>query len=373
MNLGLTNVFLPLFSFGVAIAFLGAIKLPLAQRLTLNDAQIARFFILAPLANVIGTFIAGYWLVGLSYQLVIVGGFILILFALILIAQFKQSLLLMLAILSLGLGGSFLNLGSNALLAVLVPDNPASITNFAHACFGVGALILPIILTYLLRRFPWRYAISGITLFLILPTIPALISTYPSSVMPDTGEIGLDLILHPTMILAMLVAFFYVGIESAIAIWTTTYLRYIGWETLTASSLISLFWLGLMGGRIITGLVVNSANSEVILQGSILLTIITFMIMTRFLFRGLSIAAILVLGISFAPIFPTLTGWLFVQFDANLSGTIYALISGTAMMGSSLIPFIVGSISEKFSIIRGFQLLLIPSSCLFVLSWVMVR
>jgi fucose permease len=95
--------------------------------------------------------------------------------------------------------------------------------------------------------------------------------------------------------------------------------------------------------------------------------------MTQFLNQRSSVAYILILGFSCASIFPTLTGWLFVRFDANLSGTIYALISGTGMIGSSLFPYIVGHISEQFSIIRGFQLLVIPSSFLLALSWAMVR
>ncbi len=369
MNLGLINVFLPLFSFGMTVAFLGAIKLRLAQRLHLNDAQIASFVSLAPLSNVVGTLVGGYWLVGISYQLVIIGGFFSSIISTLLFSQVKTSFLLVVAVIALGLGGSWLNLGSNALLAALVPNNLASITNLAHACFGIGALILPLFLSALLRRLSWRYALGVFTIVLILLTLPALLSSYPESGGIIIKENSPNLLTNPIIELAMLASLCYVGIESSLGIWTTTYLRYLGWEELTASSLVSLFWFGLTGGRLMAGFWITSENSLAAIQGSMIVILITLTIMTLFLKRWLSIVGIITLGLACALIFPTLVGWLFSQFDPRLSGTIYALISGTGMIGSALFPFILGKISNQFSIIRAIQLLLIPGSCLLAISF----
>lgn len=369
MSLAFINIFLALFIFGVVVAFLGTTKLYIAQKLFLNDASMALLISLNQFSNLLGTLIAGYWLVSLSYKLVLGCGFLIIIFSIWLVGTYQISLPVALALSGLGLGGSFLNVGSNALLPVLNPNNPASITNLAHACFGFGALILPIILTYLLKKFGWSKALKLIAALILIPTIASLVAFYPASqgLSSSTSEITLS--WNQTIVLAMIASFCYVGIEASLATWTTTYLKNAGWSDVKASSFLALFWLGLMIGRLLVGTLITPSNGQLIIQLVVFVLILTLIIMTTIVTPWISVLSVVVLGFCCAPIFPTLIGVTFAKFDSALSGNIYALIAAVGMGGATIFPYIIGRLSSSLSIYYALRSLVPPAIILLIIAF----
>ncbi|ACK68743.1 major facilitator superfamily MFS_1 [Gloeothece citriformis PCC 7424] len=369
MSLAFINIFLSLFTFGIVVAFLGASKLYIAQKLGLNDARMAWLISLNQFSNLLGTLIAGYGLVSISYKLVLGSGFLLIIGSIWLVGTYQIYWPVTIALSGLGLGGSFLNVGSNALLPVLRPNNPSSITNLAHACFGFGALVLPILLTLLLRRFGWRKALNILTFLILIPTLMSLVAFYPTTSNLPNSTNSFSFLANKTILLAMLASFCYVAIEASLATWLTTYLKQAGWNEIKASGFVAFFWLALMVGRLLASSLLTANNGLFLIQLLTLILIITLMSMTTFITLWTSVLSVVMLGFCCAPIFPTLVGVTFAKFDSALSGNIYALVAAVGMGGATILPYIVGRVSSSISIYYGLRILILPASILLLTAF----
>ncbi|WP_013323019.1 MFS transporter [Gloeothece verrucosa] len=369
MNLAFINVFVALFIFGIVVAFLGAAKLYIADKLSLNDARMAQLFSLNQFSCLIGLVIAGSGFFSTHYKLVLGSGFLMIIVSIWLIGTEPKYLAFALAFSGLGLGGSFLNAGSNALLPVLNHNNPTSITNLAHASYGFGALVLPILFTYLLKNFGWRKALKIIAVILLIPTGAALTAIYPESTTLSGSTKPIVLSGNQTIGLALIASFCHIGIESSLAIWTTTYLKSAGWNEIKASSLVTFFWLALMLGRLFAGTVVTLDNGALVIQVAIVLLMMTLIFMTSLITPWSSILSVFVLGFCCAPIFPTLISIIFAKFDAALSGNIYTLLASVGMGGATIFPYLIGRLSSSLSIYYGLRFLLAPASIMLLVTF----
>lgn len=128
-----------------------------------------------------------------------------------------------------------------------------SIMNTAEGFFGVGSIVGPAVLAYLLMRgvsWKWLYVVAGtICLGLI---VLALIVKYPSSHnatgAATTGTI--DAMKNRYVLAFSLAAFLYVGVESAIYVWMPTLVAgYRGRAIWIATYSISIFFVLRAAGR----------------------------------------------------------------------------------------------------------------------------
>ncbi len=361
----LFNIFAALFIFGFVVSFLGTIKLPLAEKLALNDSQIGRLITINQSANLLGTLLAGYWLINISHRLVLGLGYFLIILSFLWLRNLNSRTQVLFPILGFGVGGSFLNVTSNALLPILNLENPNAFTNLAHACFGIGALSLPILLGILLTQKGWKTSLKILGIISLFPAVVALLGVYPqvSEITGNQGEI--TLVWRSLLTLIVLAIFCYVGIEVSLGIWISTYLKKIGWPELKASSLVALFWLGMVGGRLIGGLLFTNAETKLFLLFYAGVLVITLLAMTTLRSPVIGVVIVFLCGLGCGPIFPTLASFTLSQFHPSLGDTVYAIIASMGMLGSTIFPYLIGWVSTRFSIYYGLRLLIMPAVFLF--------
>lgn len=77
-----------------------------------------------------------------------------------------------------------------------------------------------------------------------------------------------------------------------------------------------------------------------------LVAIVALLVMTRAQSPGLAILAVLVIGLAYAPMFPTIVGVTFSKFDASVYGSVFGIIFSIGLVGSMVLPKVIGHLSK---------------------------
>jgi len=156
----------------------------------------------------------------------------------------------------IGLGNGSIDIAANVLIVDLNRDRLAAALNYLHVLFGVGALMGPIIVGFALARlipYWWVFCAGAAASSLIaiaLATTPTIQVRVPAT--PSDGF--LPLLARPLIWVIGGILFLYIGGEMGIGAWLFLYLRTAAALGATVASCgVSLYWLGLIVGRIVGG------------------------------------------------------------------------------------------------------------------------
>jgi fucose permease len=139
-----------------------------------------------------------------------------------------------------------------------------------------------------------------------------------------------------------------------------------------AGLVLSLFGVAMMVGRFLTSTVKNLTNMGVKLiaaMAAVAAVAILTMIMTHS--AALATAAVVLTGLAFAPIFPTIVGVTFAKFDSSLYGSIFGIIFAIGLLGATFVPKIIGNLSKGATIQQSLGIVLAMAVALFVVSWLL--
>jgi len=108
-------------------------------------------------------------------------------------------------------------------------------------------------------------------------------------------------------------------------------------------------------------------GSKVIIFSSILSILAIFLMIIA---KGpvLGIIAVLLAGIAFAPIFPTIAGITFAKFDPSLYGSIFGIIFSVGLLGGTLVPKFIGDLSVGSTVQQSLPIAAIMAGILLVIS-----
>lgn len=162
------------------------------------------------------------------------------------------------------------------------------------------------------------------------------------------------------------ILFFYVGSENTFNGWLTTYLINSGLAPATlAQTLLSLFWISMIGGRLFSAWVSRFVSKELLLLAGSLLSIVFAVL---FLLSGkyiLVFPAIVGLGIALGGIYPNTVANASYLFDP--SGTASGLLFSCGGLGASVIPYFIGLRAQSAGIRPGMQAVIAPLVCILLL------
>ena len=248
----------------------------------------------------------------------------------------------------LGLGGGAVDSGLNNFVA---QHFAARHMNWLHCFWGLGASIGPNILSVALNGGgTWRtgYMIIGCLQMLL---VAALLFSQPTwkKVEKKTAEeiaarTGGKKRRPKGVALGLMSFFFYCGAEASMFLWAASFLVSSRGATATqAAGWASLFLIGMTVGRLVSGLVadrIGGKNMIRIGQAGCALGIAMMFIPNLFI----STAALLVLGLGCAPIYPMTIHETPNRFGAENSANMVGLQMACAYTGSTLVPPVLGLI-----------------------------
>jgi fucose permease len=82
----------------------------------------------------------------------------------------------------------------------------------------------------------------------------------------------------------------------------------------------------------------------------------------------MAIAAVMLTGLVFAPIFPTIVGVTFAKFDPSLYGSIFGIMFSVGLLGATFVPKIIGNLSAGATVQQSLLIVLAMAVALFVIS-----
>lgn len=275
--------------------------------------------------------------------------------ALLAISFTKSFVVLLLLAVPLGLGGGAIDAALNNYVAL---HYKASHMSFLHSFWGVGATISPLIMSHFLKQNGyWQggYRLVSIiqmslalVMFLTLPLWGKVSHSTPDELLGERIEIdNRTAIQRRGAIFAVLSFFFYCAGEASVGLWAATYFVSVrGVDPSVAASWGSLFFFGIMGGRMISGLLAMRVKERVLINAGLVVAVIGALLLALPLPQIFSLAGLLLFGLGCAPVFPNLIHITPQRFGAQYSQAIIGLQMASAYVGATLMPPVVGWIGQ---------------------------
>lgn len=277
-----------------------------------------------------------------------------------------------------GLGAGSVDAALNNFVAL---HYKAKHMNWLHCFWGVGATLGPYIMgACLTRNLSWNYGYR--TIFYIQMGLVAILVFSLPLWKSQSGKIETDQnsstplkfrqLLSLSGTKQILIAFFcYCSLEQVTGLWGSSYMVLNkGILPELAASLISLFYFGITGGRLVSGFLTAKLNSKKMIRLGLGVAMMGILLLTLSINHLMMCAGFILIGVGCAPIFPSLLHQTPEHFGINASQSMMGLQMASAYIGSTFSPIFIGFIIEKISV-TIYPLFLLVFICVmfFMIEW----
>lgn len=356
------NCYLSLMSFGICLTTIGPALKEIQGEMALTSGQLGLFTTALSVGLIISVLTTGVFIDRFRVKSVVLTGQFFITLGLFTFAVMDSFPVGLSAFFMMGLGGGLIEIVVNTLISEIYAQKRTSALNLLHGFFGVGALIGPILMGYLIESgFGWRLSYEIITLFSAAALILQLLTSYPKKVSSDPIDFGyfFKILKNPYTLLLGTITILYVGSEMGINYWSVFYMESnIGITKITASSFLSLFWIAMTVGRFICFVIAKKIGGKKLLISLSFISIFAFAVFMSADSKAATGGAIFLLGLAFSGVFPTIMALGIDRFPKAL-GTITGLLMTFMGGGTLLFPWFIGVISDVLTLKAGmFSILL---------------
>ncbi len=237
--------------------------------------------------------------------------------------------------------------------------------NLLHAFWGVGATCGPLVMSaFLMQNGNWHggYRATAVIQLCIAAAAFSMLPIWKRAEREDNGALdgaraqiagNREALRTPGVLMSMLAFFFYCAAEMGTGLWAATYyvaVKHVAPET--AAGYGSLFFAGVMLGRVAAGCVSARVGEAQLIGAGILLALLGTLCMLL-LPMPAAVAGLLMIGLGCAPIFPNMLQLTPRRFGARVSQAAVSLQMAAAYLGSTLTPPLFGFLGGRL----GFGLL----------------
>ncbi|MCZ7383858.1 MAG: MFS transporter [Candidatus Methanoperedens sp.] len=367
------------FSIAICFIILGSISVELMASLKIDAGQFGSLVMTLFLTCCIVQFIIGPLVDKFGYKPIAILGFVVTSGSLFLLAFAPSYELVRLACVFLGIGAMSLNTVGNTLIPVVLfgGKDPARASNLGNAFFGLGYVLTPLLFVLFLTTLKLSYStsVSIIGGLVIVFLVFALATTFPKVATGYKFSMAFKLLSKGAVLIAALALVCYMSLETTMGTWVKPLMTELlgGSEVAGAAAkaglALSLFGVAMMVGRFLASTMKNltAMGAKVITVMSLLSVVaIVGMIVTKS--PALAIVAILLAGLAFAPIFPTIVGVTFAKFEPGLYGSIFGIIFAIGLLGATFVPNYIGKLSVGHTVQGSLPVAAIIAGILFLIS-----
>ncbi|KAI5963474.1 uncharacterized protein KGF55_002354 [Candida pseudojiufengensis] len=426
LKLQIIASFLVFILFGLGEQTVGTIIPELQSDYKINDLKVSLIFFTSVMGYLIMAILNNISHDYLGIRGVSVMGATLMTLAYIIGSMKPPYFIFLLGYLSHGLGLGALDASLNAWMGNLIDSN--QLLGILHGCYGIGSLITPSLITFLLeKKFnPWKWnqyyiflAICGSSILIFVAytfrfETPKKYKYLAQSrheisknqnqnqnefelndLNKDDFEINEDsdenndnnehsatfsqAIKSPLIWAFASILFIYVGGEASFGAWLVTYLLRVKKLSYKVSSyMATTFWLGLTIGRIILGFVTaNFFKTELTANLIyILISLIGYILFWFFSFTQLTLILFIIVfitGIVVGPIFPTTVVSSVNILPAKYQTVGIGFICAFGGAGAAGIPFLIGLLAESSDIgLKAYPIIIIIMFATLLLFWTLI-
>lgn len=145
--------------------------------------------------------------------------------------------------------------------------------------------------------------------------------------------------------------FLYVGVETVVGGWITTYAhRFSGLTVARASLIVSLYWTALLAGRWLGSVALKSIAERVVLLPALALSLAAVIILVAPHSTAVVLTAVAVAGAGFGPVFPIGVSRMLARVnDHRNTGWVFAMTAS----GGAVLPWLTGLVSTRTGSLRA--------------------
>lgn len=270
----------------------------------------------------------------------------------------------------LGYGAGAIDTGLNNFISL---HYEARHMNWLHCCWGLGVTISPLIMSPFLsgETGSWRSGYRIVALLQLSITLVIFLSLKKWKQVEDSVKVTeeeniqsggkfFDLLKVKGVITSILSMGLYCGMEFSLGTWGATYaVNTMMVSPEEAAKWVSLYFGGIMIGRIISGFVSIKVNDNTLIRAGIIASLVGVIIFALPLGK-LSLAGFLLIGIGFGPIFPSILHSVPERFGTTYSADLTGYHMGGAYGLGFAIQLIYGFVATATTFkITPFVLLLL--------------
>ena len=365
--------------YGISTGIIGTLLTEVLEVFGLDIARGGLFTFVENLGGLIGVLFSGILLCNLkkwNLILIFLGGL-----GVTMSCMFNVSYLpLFIALMFLsGIAKKMLDVVGNAALSEMFPEGQARFILLLHASFGTGNFLGPVIAGRLQAAgVAWNH-IHGIVGFAALVIFVILIFFVRFGNPPQAGKdakrkMNLAPILSKGNVwLLMIIVFLFCGHQIGLSNWMPTFLKTdLGASAAAASLGVSLYWLGVIAGRIVNSFLTEKFKVRNLLWIEMAAAVILY---AAGLISGtvvLCIAGGICAGIFAGAVLPFCITLCYEECKGN-EGTASMLIYVALCGGQVLFPWLMGLVAEGVSLTAAMIFNVILLACAAVIGIVVSR
>ncbi len=285
------------------------------------------------------------------------------------VGNYSTFILLLGSLLLLGTGATALQVAGNPIMRDVSPEGKysrnLSFGQFIKAIGSLAGALIPLVAKNYLGK-DWKI-LFPIYLVAVLLTIIYLFfvkideKRVEQNVRVASLSSSLKLLGNPYILMMVLGIFLYVGAEVSMSAKLPNYLEYKFQFNIEELGLIGtlFFFLNLMAGRFLGGVILNWISPKKFLIITALLSIVGLAGLFVSPDRVSGFISIALIGLGFANIFPLIFS-ITVDSMPDRTNEISGLMV-TAIIGGAIVPIIFGAVADLFTLMAGF---IVPVVCL---------
>jgi fucose permease len=259
--------------------------------------------------------------------------------------------------------------------------------NWTHCFWGVGATLGPLIMTKALTSGnEWRLGYGVISVIQL--SISALIyisilkgywdkqhkrvSEEEKEQIRISEETGL--FSAGSQVVAMLLFFFYSGMELSMGVWTSSVLIESRHMPVYLAGLASAFlYAMIMVGRLLSGFIVSKIGNKRMIRADFIVALAGMICIGAVKTDAGAIIGIILVGLGFASIFPGLMYETPIRFKKKVSDQLIGYQVGAASLGGSAVSSVIGVILSLFSLELLYPILILLLFVTFLFNEILSR
>jgi fucose permease len=248
----------------------------------------------------------------------------------------------------LGLGWGCQDVTLNVFVADLYPENRNAALNLTNVFFGIGALVGPLAvgaaLTTVASPQPVLWLLAGLAavgllLFLVLRFPPLIAAPHGT----NAGRRALGVLREGYVLLTALMFFLYVGLEIGFGGWAYSFaVEGAHLEAGIAALVVSIYWIAFTVGRAAAGVASRRWPGAELVWAGALCGAVGAAVLALFPASPVVLfGSAVLLGVGFAPIFPTAFGLAAARYPA-VAGTVSSVLVLGGSLGGTVLPYAQG-------------------------------
>lgn len=345
--------------FGASAIIVGSVVPEIVRDFSWSYADIGAVLAGGSVGYFCSTFLCSLLLRHWGPRLVITGGLVLQALGLAAFGYSPSFWLNLVAMALIGLGEGGTEVVTNYCLVRIEENGRSNLMNFMHAAFTAGAIVGPLVVGQLIERdLPWQYAFQGLATISL--AIACVLYFQPfKNLFSDAGEkrthlaLG-DLIRQPLLLLLTFVILLYVGVEIGVSNWIAEYfVQVAGTSASTGAYMVSLFWVGLLTGRLLVAALYRGERQALFLLGLCLASTLSLTLALFDAEIAWKAACFFACGMGFSAIYPVIVV-LAGRYYSDEQELAIGIISTGGGLGSFAFPFAMAALSDLWGVQLAF-------------------